>query len=665
MTDSSATSGIAEQLQSLRPQLEDLIASPEPMSDVLGRFAEVLQSAVAGAGSAVWLVDGQRSLGLLTDHGVTDCGLLDEIPVNRLNQQLLIDGLRSGDPVVYPFNVENGLDAEAVLMIPIRQGQDRVGIVQLFGSAERLQITESVDREAIGEVALLLERYFTRLTMSSAVHDPSRFLTDFTQLTRCLHDSLDPRRVAMTAANELRMMFDSDRVSIVERVGNRLVLSAVSGQKKLNPRANQSRHLSELTAQLLRTGKRFVYTGDSEDLAPQVLRPLAEYVRESGTRMLLVEPLLPPVEDQTITDPEQPKRRPPKPFGAVLFEQFEESQPTPALNRHAETVVPQVALAVRNAARHERLLGIPGLRTFGHTLSWFRGRRLATALSLLLFTIVSITLTCVITTPYQVEAQGQLMPRDQRRVFAAVDGEVAEVHVTTGQQVRTGQQLLTMVNPKLEGDLLRAEGRRSEIKQALAALIVERNRRSADTTREQSLRLQAQIEQQQIDLRATQKQLELLQQQTRALQVVAPQDGTVTTAELPSRLLGRPVRRGERLIELMDESRDWQLEVDVAEHRTGHVIDALSEEEARPVEFRMVGQPAVLCSGTLTHIDTTNDGQSTSDRTLRAYVSVNPEELPLVRIGADVTVKIVCEERSWAYYYFGETWEFLQRQWWL
>lgn len=659
---STDVASLADRLNDRLPQLDALGVDGLSLVEFFERFGREVMEAAGGKAVGTWMIDRQQNLGLLTDEGLTSSGLLNDLRATRLNQRLLIDSIKSGKSDAREFTVATALDCDTVLLLPLRRGERSIGVVQVFGTADRLQIANEGERQALAFITRSAERYLDRLEESVAANDPSRILTFFADLARELHRTLAPDSVAMAAANELRRMFQTDRVWMLERVGRRLVVTAVSGQERVNRRSNQVQLVTRLTDLAMRTGERLVYDGRPDRIPELIQQALVEHVESSGARMLLIEPLRVPPEPAADGEPTATTSSPP--LGALVFEQFQDSQPKRLLADHLPVAAAQVALAARNACRHERLLVIPGLRTIGHTVGWFHGRRLVGAIAAL------GVLACLVTGMFlwparlQMEASGQLMPSIQRSIFAPLEGEIVEVLVRSGDRVKQGQLLLRMSNPTLQSQLLSLQGRNLEAAKAVQALRVELRNANQTRQREQSLRLQSQIEQQTIEVAGTQRQIEVLKEELAQLDVVAPIDGTVATFAIEQRLSGRPVSRGDTLLELMDESGPWRLELDVAEHRIGHVLDALKDRDRLPVTLRLAARPDETFDGALSFADDRTTRTPDGESVVQVLVEVDRRKIPDRRIGADVIAKIECEQSNLAYCWFGEAVEFFQRRWW-
>src|SRR5690606_618883 len=154
------------------------------------------------------------------------------------------------------------------------------------------------------------------------------------------------------------------------------------------------------------------------------------------------------------------------------------------------------------------------------------------------------------------EGIGKLMPVRQRQAFAPWDGEVVELFVTSGQQVKEGDVLLRLRNDELATELLAARGKLDEKQQLLSSLQAEIDDASRRSARDEEIRLRGRLAQTRIEMNSARERFESLQEQAESLLVKSPIRGTVATFQVEQRLMNRPVKRGEVLLEVMDEAGD-------------------------------------------------------------------------------------------------------------
>ena len=340
---------------------------------------------------------------------------------------------------------------------------------------------------------------------------------------------------------------------------------------------------------------------------------------------------------------------------------------TPVLAERADRLASHVAAALHNAREHEQIFLLPLLRAVGLGLSTLRGRRLAQAMAALAIVLATILMLAFVPATYRVEGKGRLMPALQRDVFAPWDGEVTEVLVRGGERVQPGQPLLRLRNDDLQTQHLAARNRLAEQRQVRVSLQAEIDRaarQAAGST--EIVRLRGRLAQTDVEIEGLQKRADALEEQIDALTVRAPITGTVATFRAEQQLLNRPVRRGDVLVELMDESGDWQLEIDVSESRMGHVLAACGDanETSRPVEFVLATVPERTFAGTLRELATRSRVTPDQQSVVTVHVALDTDQLPHRRIGAEVQAKIDCGSRSLGYVLFGDVVEFIQRRLW-
>jgi hypothetical protein len=192
--------------------------------------------------------------------------------------------------------------------------------------------------------------------------------------------------------------------------------------------------------------------------------------------------------------------------------------------------------------------------------------------------------------------------------------------------------------------------------------------REANTQRDRAeeIRLRGRHAQTQIEMQGLEARINRIQKQISDLTVTAPYAGTVATFQLEQMLLNRPVAKGERLLEIMDEAGDWHLELEVPENRLGHMLEAQrkSRSESLPVDFVLATRPEDSYKGALKTTATRTDVSLEEGSIVKVQVAVDKSQLPNCRIGAEVQGKIHCGDKSLFYVLFGDVVEFVQRRIW-
>lgn len=477
-----------------------------------------------------------------------------------------------------------------------------------------------------------------------------------------VHQSLNPSEVATVAVQELRPILRCERVSFLKRRGRRFRLIAASGQPGQPPRSRQASLLEQIVAAVLPRGERFLYPEDHLTLPDDLARRLARYWENANGQMILVEPvfsILPSqdgIASQTATRPV---------VGALVIEQFSRSSLYPGTVERLDSAMEHLTLALANARRYSRLVSVPGLYQLGLIFELIRRTRFAALLMSVTVIAGLIAGACLVERPFEIECHGRLMPTVRREVFAGLEGEIIEVLAGESEHVEEGQIIARIQSRDLEKMILEQTGLLKGKLKARDAARAELHGRSTPQVRGQSSRDQAQLEVINAEIDTIHRQLELLEREQLQLVIRAPISGTVTTERPREKLLGRPVHRGESLLEIMDESGGWQIELAVAERKIGHLLSHRQHASAAGVKFRLLSSAQQSFDCTVNRV---------ADRILPShelgscglvFCDVSKLDLPARQIGSEASARIGCGQKSLLFIWFHEFWELLQRSWWV
>lgn len=650
-------------------QIEELSGSNVPPEEFFREFVQRVATAVGAPAGAVWMVNGGGRLELLCETGLGDTAMATEPDALSANERIVREVMLEGQ--ARAFSHESGkveLPGEHQLIIaPLRVAKRSIGAVEIF------QRGDASERARLGFLQFVEQmcghacRYLDRREKLHAPRPAVERNKVFEQFVLGLHGSLDVRNVTAAAAADGRLIVGCDRMGVATQRGKKTVVMAVSGQDAVNRRAKLVRSMEALIAAVIATRKPLLYTGKLDELPPQIEEPLAAYIEESGARMVGIWPLLEPEQPSKTADDDDLKKNaaPRKLIGGIIAEQFFESQPVPDLRENIELVSKNVSTAIFNAQSHERLFFLPFRRLVGHVRSLFEGRTLLKTLAVLLAVVCVVVALVVIPYDYRVEGRGHLMPVIQRSVFAPWDGEVVEVLVDNGDRVAKGQTLLQLKNDELHARVLAAQNELVQLQNRMYALQAEMDEAVGNARRDEEIRLEGELVKNSVEMEGTREQVAILEGEQAMLTVVAPIDGVVATFQLDRLLKNRPVRRGELLLEVMDDSGDWRLELDVDEHRMGHLLRAQqkSDNEHLPLEFVLATNVESTYSGRV-ELLSTRANKSQEGNIVQVFGTIEKDPLPPRQIGAEVEVKIDCGKRALGYVLFGDVVEFLQKHLW-
>jgi multidrug efflux pump subunit AcrA (membrane-fusion protein) len=683
---------VRERVMQLAREIEEMAGQDLPAPVFFQEFLTRVVAAVGARAGVVWLLDESGRLGPAAQVNLEQTGLRERPGAIGLNEKLLVDVLQTGEARTLVHGGEAQLPTEHVLVLSaVHKEKKCVGVVELFQRPDVPVKAQSGYMQFLEQMCGYASRFVEgRRKQSAGSADlKNQFWTDFEQFSLRLQRSLVEQEVADAAASDSRTLLGCDRVSVAVRKGRSFRIRAVSGQSSVNPRANLIVAMAKLAQRVIEMGETLIYTGKVDGLAPQIEEPLAAFVQESGSRMVM---LIPMFESETLVrkqGEEAERERRGKRInatGCLVIEQIAESEPAPQLEQRAELIADHVGAALWNSRQHGRIFGLSLWKTIGTTLEWFRGRKLMITTAVLLALAGISAAFSLIKVEYPVEAEGKLMPVKQQAVFATWDGLITAegLKVEGGQRVEAGQVLIVLENDELQGQIdeaTAAVAKQDDLKHAkeveikATQLLLTGDADADRQTRQTYERLQVELTRISADGAIARQQLATLQRrQKQRLTIVAPADGRIPDFQLRQLLTDRPVRQGDHLFDIMDDGQDqpWHMELLVAEKRMGHILRgqreriAAGESPELPGGFILATQPDTRYDCRLTSVAT----RSTTDQELGTAfelvaVADEGQTLPEKRIGAEVTVKIYCGKTTLFYRWFGDVVEFLQKYLWL
>ena len=279
----------------------------------------------------------------------------------------------------------------------------------------------------------------------------------------------------------------------------------------------------------------------------------------------------------------------------------------------------------------------------------------------------AIAALCFVPWEYRVVGKGKLMPIRRRAVFAPENGDVTRIAVIDREKVHKGQLLLTLRDEQLSAEFHENESKLSQALQRVHSFEAQEHiaRREDDHTKESqaaSDRVKSKTE-----AEGLQRILKIQRERVESLNVTSPIDGTVAGFQLDQLLQNRPVQQGELLLEVMDETGPWRLELEVEGSRMGHVLRAFnnSPDHKLHVDFIPATAAESTFSGELEEIASRSAVSSDQSNIFECLVTMDGSQIQDKRIGAEVRAKISCGKRSLGYVLFGDVIEFIRQRLWL
>ena len=657
-----------QRVQNFAREMEQLASGGLPPRQFFVQFLEKLTTAVAAQAGAVWLLEEDR-FQLCCDVRLLATGILESVVTRSFHQLLLGEVASSGQARTAHTDDEPqaGISGRHLLVLaPLRANGSCRGVVEVFLRPDVPAAARAGYLQFAEQMAGYASKYLERAEAPLPAVSGGKLDDELARFGLQLQRSLLVHDVAAVAANDGRMLVGCDRASVILQRGRKIEVHAVSGQESVNPRANLVKSMICLSREVIQSGVAVKYTGTTDSFPPQVKERLADFVQESGARLVFVTPLRAPTP---LADPESNDHRPQQPgrvFGCLMLEQFSQSEPTRELTGRIELLSAYAAAALHNAQTHQAVFLLPLWRAMGRAADWLHGRKLLKTLMALALAAAAICLLAFVKIDFRVEGNGRLMPVLRREIFVPYDGEVIDVLVASGARVEAGQLLVRLRNNELRSELIASESQREEKRKLLAALQAERDEAIRGPTGERGNRVEGELAKTMAELRGLERQLQALRDRERLLNVTSPIAGVVSTFEVEHVLRHRPVRRGEILLEVMDDTGPWQLELNVAEHRTGHLFRAhAATTEPLPIEFLLVTAPEQTLRASLKEVGTRVVTSVDNRPVVEVLASLDNDQNLTRRIGAEVRAKLNCGRRSVGYVLFGDVIEFVQKYFWL
>lgn len=655
-----------QEIRSLAGEIARLSRQEMTPGEYFAEFLQRVTSAMAAVGGAVWTVSGGSTLNLLYQINLRTAQITDGGEDQARHDRLLNKVLLTGEPIIVPPYSGAADQEEAgnptrflLLVVPLKSGDEIEGIVEIF---QRPGASSDVQRGYL--------RFMLQMTDLAGQWMKSRKLRQYNEqhtllqrideFSQAIHESLDGRETAYVIANEAQRIIGCDRVSVAVRHGGKHTIEAISGQDTFDRRSNMVVLLQRLTRRVLAGGDAMWYTGNTEDLPPQIEQALEDYVDHAHSKTVGILPLRKP----TKPDPrgQQPDEEEPtgEIVGALVVEQIEDSTPSTTLSNRTNMLARHASRALGNAYDHNSVFLMPLWRTLGKSRVLVEARNLPKTVAAGVAILIFVLATLLIPIDFNLEGRGELQPVERRHVFSAVDGVVTNVHVGHGDPVKKGDTLLTLQNTDLMVQLENLSGQRRTTLQRMLDL----DRQLLDNATgapEDRARIAGERLQLQQQLASYKTQYELLNTKKEQLTVTSPIDGQVVTWDVERLLINRPVTPGQVLMTVADPNSQWELMVHMPEDNMGYVAAAAAEtDEKLKVTYILATDPGQKLEGTVKSVHQLAELHETEGHSVKIAVNIEESDLEAPRPGATATAEVHCGKRSIAFVWLHDVVEFLQ-----
>jgi hypothetical protein len=655
-----------QQIRGLVVEIAQLAKQQVDAREFYGAFLDRVVSALAAVGGAVWTLGDAGALELQYQINFRETRLADNQQNLQRHGMLLQKTMAAGEgALVGPHSGEGDGNLPAnptdflLILGPLKVDQESKGIIEVFQRAGAPPTTQRGYLKFLLQMCELASDYLKNRQLRHFT-DRQTLWNQLENFSRVAHTSLDPRETAYTIANEGRRLIECDRVSVAIRRGRNCTIEAVSGQDTFDKRSNVIALLNRLAAAVVAAGEPVWYSGDTSDLAPQVEDAVQAYVDESHSKHVAVLPLKRAKPEQNDEeDVEEPET-----IGALIVEQIEDARPREGMVQRVNVVCEHSSLALANSLEHNNLFLMPVWRAIGKAKWVVAARTLPKTISISIAVLVVLIGLCVWPVDFSITSDGKLQPVDRRDVFAAVEGTVEEILVKHGEKVKKGQLLLVMKSTDLEVAIKDAKGKLEEASEALHAAIFAGTSRggSRNDDPDAARKAGSDVALYRGRVENYEEQLKLLLQKKEKLRVTSPIDGVVTTWDFDRELLSRPVKPGDALLTVANETGDWELELDMAEDRMGHVTLAQKDRGmSLPVTYHLATQPGSNYEGEIVDVHESAEVHGEEGSIVLVKVKIDKQQhSDLLRPGANVKARVYCGRSSVGYWLFHDAIGFIE-----
>lgn len=544
------------------------------------------------------------------------------------------------------------------ILAPVRVGDEVVALVEVF---QRTGSGPATQRGYLRFLVQMTEHAagFLRAHRLRTLRERQGWLERIDRFVAEVHRRVDLEPTQFAIVNEGRIVLEMDRVALAIVHGRRCEISAVSGLDTVERRSADLRTLSRLASVVCRAREPLWFSGDEQDLPPQIEEPLHEYLDQAHVKGIGLIPLFSPGERED--DAEDPGA----PIGCLVIEQM--SKPIDLVRDpvRAQAIAIHASQALANA------LALDAMPFSGLLRRWGRWRRQGDGGQALTWGLVAaaiaVTLASlfVIPYPFRIGSPGQLMPVERAEVFAPMDGVITDLLVgnSPSEPIAAGATLARLTNETLQDEINQLEGRERQLSQRSTTLQRQRVENYDRLTLVEEQQLMGELESTQTELMAVGRSLVLKRSELRLLEIPAPRSGIVTDDRLQERLHRRPVQRGQALMTLVDPAGPWEVELFLPEKRLWELREAAeASEQPLRVSFELATRPGEAFVGTIRSIDSHALVRPGEGNTVLVRVSIDRDSIPdEVRVsGARVVAKIEAGHRSIAYVLLHDFWQMLR-----
>lgn len=655
-----------------------------------GEFLQRVLAAIAAPAGAIWVKTAQGNLQLQYQIRMREVGLDNAENGRQIHDELLRQVVMSGKPAlmapqsgigtaesgkITPGNPTN----HVILLAPIMVDKEVAGLVEVWQDPNRGQDAQRGFLQFLVRMAALASNY-TRNYQLRQMSNQQQVWAQLEAFTRTLHNSLNTTEVAYQISNEGRRIVECDRISVATREGGKPQVRSISGADVIEKRSNLVQLMRKLFDEVMAWDEKLVYSGTKDEtLPPKILRALDEYLAESNSKLLVVMPL----RDERETN----KKKPPR--SALMMECFEPQVAPEQLVTRLEVVAKHASSALYNATEYRRIpfrfLWLP----MAKVQEGLGGKTKAITLGVTFGVILLIMAMIFVPYPLKLEANGELLPKERRWIFAPVAGFVKgfKHDLKPGREVTLNEELVLMYSGELDDKIRTIMRERDTAKAQVAVFSDPANRRGG----QESVSVEVELRKAEITFDQKRDELNRLVERTNAILskpgyfwIKSPTDGVVLTADFREKLNNRFVQPNEPLLRIGDintrnpSQKEWEIELKIPQKHVGQVLNAYEtrgKNEPLMVDFLLASDPTSTYKGVLSFDDISpeaNPGKTDNNEaepTVLARVTISGKDIPkgymiptkylATGTGTEVHSRIRCGNYPMGYSMFYGVYEFV------
>ena len=553
---SSLVNEVRREITEIIREVAQAASEDKPEGQFLNFVADRVLRAMAAEGVVIWGVpsatmpthtyNAVARIGRITDRS------LDELSA-RAHQRLLTEVGAEQQPVVVPPTAEAAAEDEpanpsevAVAIVPIQSDpttNETSHLIEVFLEPECGVATQRGYLRFVAQMADLTGEFLRKSRFRQLRRRQERSaIVD--KAIEGLHAADSAAAVESFAVDSIAEIFGVDRVGLCWLDDGRARLAAVSHVDVIDrrsPDADQIRLAAECHAET--DGRRVIVPEDPQDKSENGLRVIAVVVPDESSSLRCV----------LLTRPDRD------------IDIGEDGDALLRLVRH-------VNLAHRSAGRRSHSIGGRLLAPLAPSTQLGRTRWRRPVLTVACAALLLIA--CMIPLPMVIVTDATIRPANVQRISAPRDVTVQQVHVRHGQLVSSGDRLVTLADTDLQQEIVALTGRRAVLSQQQSrwvdAIVGAESSFGDGNDRLQTEKLLVDEE-----IRSIDHQLTLLRAVEQSLVVCADRDGTVDAWRIDDRLSGRPMRRGDYLLQVVADDSPWLVDAQVPQKRIAQLEASL------------------------------------------------------------------------------------------